>query len=83
MSDELILIQNLIYEVRGKRVMLDFDLARLYNVETRFLNQAVKRNIKRFPIDFMFQLTKDESDNMSSQFVMTSKRPLSALPLVN
>ncbi len=83
MSDELILIQNLIYEVRGKRVMLDFDLARLYNVETRVLNQAVKRNIKRFPIDFMFQLTKDELDNMSSQFVMTSKRPLSALPLVN
>ena len=83
MSDELILIQNLIYEVRGKRVMLDFDLARLYNVETTVLNQAVKRNIKRFPIDFMFQLTKDESDNMSSQFVMTSKRPLSALPLVN
>lgn len=83
MSDELILIQNLIYEVRGKRVMLDFDLARLYNVETRVLNQAVKRNIKRFPIDFMFQLTKDESDNMSSQIVMTSKRPLSALPLVN
>jgi len=83
MSDELILIQNLIYEVRGKRVMLDFDLARLYNVETRVLNQAVKRNIKRFPIDFMFQLTKDELDNMSSRFVMTSKRPLSALPLVN
>ncbi|MBP5667257.1 MAG: ORF6N domain-containing protein [Salinivirgaceae bacterium] len=83
MSDELILIQNLIYEVRGKRVMLDFDLARLYNVETRVLNQAVKRNIKRFPIDFMFQLTKDELDNMSSQFVMTSKHPLSALPLVN
>lgn len=83
MSDELILIQNLIYEVRGKRVMLDFDLARLYNVETRVLNQAVKRNIKRFPIDFMFQLTKDESDNMSSQIVMTSKHPLSALPLVN
>jgi hypothetical protein len=81
MSDELILIQNLIYEVRGKRVMLDFDLARLYNVETRVLNQAVKRNIKRFPIDFMFQLTKDELDSMSSQFVMTSKRPLSALPL--
>ena len=52
MSDELILIQNLIYEVRGKRVMLDFDLARLYNVETRVLNQAVKRNIKRFPIVF-------------------------------
>ena len=80
MSDELILIQNLIYEVRGKRVMLDFDLARLYNVETRVLNQAVKRNIKRFPVDFMFQLTKDELDSMSSQFVMTSKRPLSALP---
>ena len=52
MSNDLILVQNLIYEVRGKKVMLDFDLARLYQVETRVLNQAVKRNIKRFPPDF-------------------------------
>lgn len=64
--------------------MLDFDLAMLYNVETRVLNQAVKRNIERFPPDFMFQLTQAEWENMSSQFVMTSrnKRPKSALPQV-
>lgn len=64
--------------------MLDFDLAELYQVETRILNQAVKRNINRFPEDFMFQLTMDEWTGMSSQFVMTSrvKRPKSALPLV-
>ena len=60
MSDELILVQNLIHEFRGKKVMLDFDLARLYQVETKVLNQAVRRNIKRFPEDFMFQL-----DNMN------------------
>ena len=80
MSDEMILIQNLIYEIRGQRVMLDFDLAKLYQVETRVLNQAVKRNIKRFPPDFMFQLTAEEVLNMSSQFVMTSSRPTSTPP---
>ena len=80
MSDELILVQNLIHEFRGKKVMLDFDLARLYQVETRVLNQAVKRNIKRFPPDFMFQLTEDEWITNSSQIVMTSNRPKSALP---
>src|SRR4051812_40977518 len=64
-------IQNRIYEIRGERVMLDFDLAALYEVETRVLNQAVKRNIKRFPKDFMFQLTRKEWNDMSSQFVMT------------
>lgn len=51
-------IQNRIYEIRGERVMLDKDLAALYEVETKVFNQAVKRNIKRFPPDFMFQLTK-------------------------
>jgi hypothetical protein len=51
-------IKRKIYEIRGYRVMLDFDLAGIYQVETRVLNQAVKRNIKRFPDDFMFQLTK-------------------------
>ena len=62
--------------------MLDFDLADIYQVETRALNQSVKRNIQRFPIDFMFQLTSTEWKNMSSQFVMTSrtKRPKSAIP---
>lgn len=80
MSDDLILVQNLIYEFRGQKVMLDFDLARLYQVETRVLNQSVKRNIKRFPPDFMFQLTFEEWRDNSSQFVMTSNRPTSAPP---
>ena len=62
--DELQLIQSKIYEIRGQKVMLDFDLAEMYEVETRVLNQAVKRNIERFPEDFMFQLTKDEWQNM-------------------
>ena len=64
--------------------MLDFDLAEIYQVETRTLNQAVKRNINRFPPDFMFQLTSEEWERISSQFVMTSraKRPKSAYPLV-
>ena len=61
MSDELILIQNLIYEVRGKRVMLDFDLATIYEVETAHLKRQVRRNIERFEgEDFMFELTSDE-----------------------
>lgn len=80
MSEDLIFVQDLIHEIRGKRVMLDFDLAKLYHVETRSLNQAVKRNLKRFPPDFMFQLTVQEWKNMSSQFVMTSSRPISAPP---
>ena len=81
---ELQVIQNKIYEIRGMNVMLDFDLAEIYQIETRVLNQAVKRNIDRFPEDFMFQLTMDEWADMSSQFVMTSriKRPKSATPLV-
>ena len=60
--------------------MLDFDLARLYQVETRVLNQSVKRNLKRFPSDFMFQLTVEEVREMSSQFVISSKRKDSAPP---
>jgi phage regulator Rha-like protein len=64
-------IQNRIYEVRGERVILDFDLASLYEVGTKVLNQAVKRNIKRFPKDFMFRLTPEEWEDMRSQFVTT------------
>lgn len=81
--NQLELIQSKIYEIRGQRVMLDFDLATLYQVETRVLNQAVKRNIDRFPTDFMFQLSPNEWADISSQFVMTSrsKRPKTALPL--
>ena len=73
MSNEMILIQDLIHEIRGKKVMLDFDLARLYQVETRALKQAVRRNISRFPSDFMFELTLEETKSLvnssRSQFV--------------
>ena len=65
--DSLEPIKQKIYEIRGRKVMLDSDLAELYAVETRVLNQAVKRNIERFPDDFMFQLTKDEWDVLKSQ----------------
>lgn len=64
-------IENKILLIRAKKVMLDKDLAELYGVETRVLNQAVKRNIKRFPDDFMFQLTKEEMDNWKSQIVIS------------
>jgi len=70
--DELPIIQKKIHEIRGIKVMLDFDLAGIYQVETRVLNQAVQRNIKRFPDDFMFQLTRDEFYNLMSQFVISS-----------
>ena len=75
---------NVSLSIRGQRVMLDRDLAEMYGVETRVLNQAVKRNKDRFPPDFMFQLTLDEWQLMSSQFVTTStrKRPKSSLPYV-
>src|SRR5690242_7361565 len=66
-------IQNRIYEIRGERVMLDFDLATLYQVPTKALNQAVKRNTKRFPKDFMFRLTAKEWQNIRSQFVTASQ----------
>lgn len=67
MSDELILVQNLIHEIRGQKVMLDSDLAKLYGVETRALKQAVRRNITRFPHDFMFELTIEEANTVSSR----------------
>ena len=64
---EIVNIQNLIYEVRGIKVMLDSDLAKLYGVETFNLNKAVKRNINRFPSDFMFQLSKEEYNSLIFQ----------------
>lgn len=81
---KLDLIQNKIFEIRGQKVMLDFDLAEMYEVETRVLNQAIKRNIESFPKDFMFQLSAKEWETMSSQIVMTYpvKRPKTALPYV-
>ena len=77
--EELTTIQSKIYEIRGQRVMLDFDLAALYQVTTSALNQAVKRNIERFPEEFISEI---EWKNMSSQFVTTSrvKRPKTSLP---
>lgn len=66
-------VQNRICEIRSQRVMLDFDLAALYGVETRALKQAVKRNIERFPVDFMFELTEKEIEKMVSHFVIPSK----------
>ena len=66
-------IKNRIYEVRGQRVMLDRDLAELYNVETRVLNQAVRRNIDRFPEDFMFQLSRKDFFSIIPQYVIVNK----------
>lgn len=63
---ELQIIQNKIYEIRGQQVMLDFDLAELYVTETRLLKRAVRRNIERFPEDFMFELTKEEANALLS-----------------
>ena len=68
------IIEKKIYLIRGTNVMLDKDLAELYGVETRVLIQAVKRNIERFPEDFMFQLTKEEFENLKSQIVTSSWR---------
>ena len=73
MKDVSIPIQNMIYEIRGQKVMIDRDLAELYEVELRALNQAAKRNIERFPTDFMLQLTQDEWDILRSQFVIANK----------
>ena len=61
--EQLQVIQSKIYEIRGQKVMLDRDLAEMYDVQTKVLNQAVKRNIERFPEDFMFQLTNEETQN--------------------
>ncbi len=71
---ELQVIQHKIYEVRGMKIMLDFDLAELYEVETKALNQAVKRNVERFPTRFMFRLSTKEWENMRSQFVTASSQ---------
>jgi len=68
---ELSVIQSKIYEIRGFRVMLDFELAEMYQVETRVLKQAVRRNINRFPEDFMFELTNSECDSLRSQSVIS------------
>lgn len=74
MINQLQLIQSKIYEIRGQRVMLDFDLAELYGTETKRLKEAVRRNIRRFPADFMFELTKEEYICLRSQFASSNNR---------
>lgn len=78
MNMELNIIQNKIYEIRGVRVMLDFDLAELYQVETKVLKQAVRRNLERFPEDFMFEITEQEYNSLifslTSQIVTSNKK---------
>ena len=70
--EQLEVIQSKIYDILGQKVMLDRDLAEMYGVETRALNQAVKRNTDRFPVDFMFQLTDEETEIWKSQIVMSN-----------
>ena len=72
--DQLQTIQSKIYEIRGQRVMLDRDLAEMYQVTTGNLNKAVQRNIKRFPLDFMFQLTKEEFEELKANLIFQNGR---------
>jgi hypothetical protein len=74
LPDEI--IASKIYIIRGKKVMIDRDLAELYGVDTRSLNQAVKRKIKRFPDDFMFQMTREEMQNWKSQIVISNREKM-------
>ena len=70
---QLQVIQKKIYEIRGQKVMLDFDIAELYESETKRLKEAVRRNIERFPEDFMFELTRDEYNSLRTQFASLEK----------
>ena len=72
LSVSIQIVERKIYLIRGHKVMIDVDLAELYGVPTRVLNQQVQRNRKRFPEDFMFQLNKEEAENLRSQFVISS-----------
>ncbi len=80
---EIIHIQNIIYEIRNEKIMLDFDLANLYGIETKRLNEQVKRNINRFPSDFMFRISLDEWKNVMRSQIATasqSKRNIKITP---
>lgn len=81
---EIQIIQNKIYEIRGQRVMLDSDLAELYQVETKALKQAVRRNIERFPEDFMFEISSEEfnslKDSLRSQIVTSNRGGIRYMP---
>ena len=80
-TDETVI--NKIYLIRGKKVMIDRDLAELYGVETRRLNEQVKRNEKRFPTDFMFQMTEQELEDWKSQFATSNKEKMGLRKLPN
>ena len=77
---EIELIKNKIFEIRGQKVMLDFDLATLYETETKVLKQSVRRNINRFPEDFMFELTPMELESLRSQIVTSNRGGLRYMP---
>ena len=77
---ELEVIQNKIFEIRGHKVMLDFDLALLYNVEKKVFKQSVRRNINRFPKDFMFELTEIEFNSLRSQIVTSNRGGIRYMP---
>ena len=77
---ELEVIQNKIHEIRGYKVMLDFDLALLYNVENKRLKEAVRRNINRFPDDFMFELTEIEFNSLRTQFASSNRGGIRYMP---
>ena len=77
---KLVIIQQKIYEIRDQKVMLDFDLAELYQIETKMLKRAVKRNLKRFPKDFKFELTKNEWKNLRYQSGTSSWGGLRYMP---
>lgn len=72
--EELKVIQNKIHEIRGQKVMLDFDLAEIYGAETKRLKEAVRRNARRFPSDFMFELTKEEYNSLRTQISTSNTR---------
>lgn len=72
--NQLQVIQNKIYEIRGQKVMLDYDIAVMYGMETKYLKRAVKHNITRFPEDFMFELTKDEFDSLRCKISTSNRR---------
>ena len=77
---QLSLIQNKIYEIRGQKLMLDFDLAQMYEVENKRLKEAVKRNLSRFPSDFMFTLTQQEFQSLRSQIATSNRGGTRYLP---
>lgn len=80
---EIEVIQNKIFEIRGCKVMLDFDLALMYNIENKRLKEAVRRNINRFPKDFMFELTEIEFNSLRTQIASSNRGGLRYMPFLH